>query len=73
MELARWDVAAGSIATLPVVPASLRTIFPRICPVGLSVCFNILFVCLPLRAVQLAVLLSRMLIKFNSKPKKMFI
>lgn len=67
MERTWQDVAAGSIADLPVMPFPLRTIFPRICPGGFSVCFNILFVCLPLRAVQLAVLLSRMLIKFNSK------
>lgn len=68
MERTWWDVAAESIAALLMVPAPLRTIFPGICPVGFSVCLNILFVCLPLRAVQLAVLLSRMLVKFNSKP-----
>lgn len=68
MELTWWNIAAGSIAALPMMPAPLRTIFPGICPVGFSVCFNTLFVCLPLRAVQLAVLRSRMLIKFNSKP-----
>lgn len=44
MELTWWDVAAGNIAALPMTPAPLRTVFPRICPVGFSVCLNILFV-----------------------------
>lgn len=68
MEHTWWDVAAGSIAALTVMPAPFGTVFPGICPVGFALCSNTVFVCLPLRAVQLTVLHGGMLIKFNSKP-----
>lgn len=69
-----WDVTAGSIAALTMMPAPFRVTFPEICTVGFSVYFNILLVCLPFRAVQLAVLPDGMQIKSitNLKKKSLF-
>lgn len=69
-----WDVAAGNIAALTVMPSPFRVTFPGICSVGFSIYFNILLVCLSFRAVQLAVLPDGMQIKFiTNLKKKMFI